>query len=98
MKARIKKGMVRIELPLINPPRESKSGKTLLVANSRGPRRTALRVDGKPVVINVSAYVRPDGYVRETEISGGKMRRSLRPKQKRSKPKTHVLQVPHRKR
>lgn len=98
MKARIKKGMVGIELPLINPPRESKSGKTLIVASSWGPKRTALRVDGKPVVINVSAYVRPDGYVRKTEIPGGKMRRSLRPKQKRSKPKAHALHVPHRKR
>jgi len=96
MKSKIIKGKLRIELPLINPPKESKSKKTLLVASSRG--RTSLRVDGKPVVINVNAYVRPDGYVRKTEIPGGRMRRGLRPKQKRSKPKAHALRVPHRRR
>lgn len=60
MKSKIRNGILITEVPLISPPRESKSGKTLLVATSQGPRRTALRVDGKPVVINVNAWTRPE--------------------------------------
>ena len=67
MKSKIRNGMLIIEVPLTNPPKETKSRKTILVATSRGPRRTALRVDGKPVVVNVNAYVRPDGYVAKAE-------------------------------
>lgn len=87
MKGKITRGMLRIESPLINPPKESKSGKTLLVATSHGPKRTALRVDGKPVVINFIAYVRPDGYVRKARTPQRKVRTVRRAQ--RSKPKAH---------
>jgi hypothetical protein len=69
MKIRNRKGMLVITVPLINPPRKSKSGKTLLAASSSGPRRTKLRVNDKPVIAIVTAYVRPDGYVKRTRIA-----------------------------
>jgi hypothetical protein len=61
MKARIRKGMLVITLPLIVPPRLSGSGKRLLVATSRGGRRTGLKYGKKPVYVNANAYFRPDG-------------------------------------
>ena len=60
MKTRLRKGMLVVTLGLIDPPRKSKSGKTLLIATSRGVRRTALRRSGKPVYVNANAFVRPD--------------------------------------
>ncbi len=68
MKVKKRKGMLVISLPLIDPPKESKSGKTLLVASSNGPRRTSINVDNKPVTVIVAAYVRPDGYVKRTRV------------------------------
>ena len=56
---------MHITLPVINPPRKSKSGKTLLIASSNGPKRTSLKADGKPAVVMVTAYVRPNGYVKQ---------------------------------
>jgi hypothetical protein len=67
MNSKIRKGMLITEVPLINPPKESKSGKTVLVATSKGPRRTRLRVDGKPVFVIVNAFVRPDEYLRKAK-------------------------------
>ena len=95
MKSKIRSGMLIIELPLINPPKESASRKTLLVATSGGAKRTALRVDGKPVVINVNGYVRPDGYV-----SKAKRQKKIRTVQPvpRSKPKHSAPLLPHHRR
>ena len=60
MKARRRKGMLIITLPLIDPPRPSKSGKRLLVATSRGFRRTSLKVSNQPVAVSVNASIHPD--------------------------------------
>jgi len=65
MKVRKRKGMLVITLPVVDPPMKSKSGKTVLVATSKGPRRTAVKSNGQPVVVNVNAYIRPPGYVRK---------------------------------
>lgn len=59
MKARRRKGMLIFSLPLIDPPRPSKSGKRLLVATSRGGRRTSLRSHGRPIFVNANVYIRP---------------------------------------
>jgi len=59
MKARFRKGMLVIELPLLDTPRLSASGKRLLIATSRGGRRTCLKIDKKSVVANANAYIRP---------------------------------------
>jgi hypothetical protein len=60
MKVRIRNGKLTITLPVIDPPRPSKSGKRLLVATSRGVRRTSSRIGKKPVYVNANAFVRPN--------------------------------------
>ncbi len=47
-----------IRMPLQTPQR-SASGKTLVVASSRGNVETTAQVDGKPVTVGVNAYIRP---------------------------------------
>jgi hypothetical protein len=59
MKVTIRKGILTTKLPLISPARKSKSGKTLVVASSCGPRKTAQRIEGKPIIVNVAAWIRP---------------------------------------
>jgi hypothetical protein len=97
MKAKIRGGLLVVKLPLMDTPKESKSGKTLLVASSQGPRRTAARFDDKPLIVNVTAYVRPDGYVRKVEILGKKRAGTVR-RVRRPKPKAHLPFVPRHKR
>lgn len=46
-----------IRIPVENPPRPSKSGKTLIVATSSGNVTTDCTVDGKQVVIGLNAYI-----------------------------------------
>jgi len=45
-----------IRLPL-QPPTPSASGKTLVVATTRGNRPTSAVIDGKPVTVGVNAYI-----------------------------------------
>ena len=58
MKATIKDNILHIEIPL-HAPRPSATGKTLTVASSRGNQPTEARVDGKPVIIGLNAYIKP---------------------------------------
>ncbi len=46
-----------IRLPLNPTPTPSASGKTLVVASSRGNKRTDLEVQGQAVMIGVNAYI-----------------------------------------
>lgn len=46
-----------IRIPMQNPPQPSASGKTLVVASSRGNKVTEATVDGKQVVIGLNAYI-----------------------------------------
>lgn len=89
MKAKFRKGMLIVKVPLIIPPIKSKSGKTLIVAGSNGPRRTALRIDEKPVVVIVSAYIRPDGQkeAERTKRKANSVGRAAR----KSKPQAHAV-------
>lgn len=73
MKAKLRNGMLIIKLPLVIPPKVSKSGKTLLVASSRGVRRTVLRVDGKPICITVNAFIRSNETIRQAKSSQAKV-------------------------
>ena len=66
MKTRISNQTLRVALPLIDPPKKSGSGKTFVVATSRGPRRTALKVGGKNVIVIVTAYIHTDKNTRQT--------------------------------
>ena len=57
MKATIEGNELVIRLPLNRPPVPSSSGKTLVVASTRGNRQTDAVIDGRPVVVGVNAYV-----------------------------------------
>lgn len=46
-----------IRLPL-QAPAPSASGKTLVVASTRGNQETTAQVAGKPVILGVNAYIR----------------------------------------
>jgi hypothetical protein len=76
MKVGFRKGMLVIELQVLDPPQLSASGKTLVVATSRGGRRTSVKIDKKSVVANVNAYIRPNEpqNKKKTEISKSKLR------------------------
>ena len=58
MKTTIKDNILLIEIPLHNP-RPSATGKTLTVASSKGNQPTEARIDGKPVIVGVNAYIKP---------------------------------------
>lgn len=76
VKVKIRKGMLVIELPVLDPAQVSASGKRLLIATSRGGRRTSLKIDKKSVVVNVNAYIRPNEpqNKKKREISKSKLR------------------------
>ena len=57
MNAEIKGKQLIITMDL-ETPHPSASGKTLVVASSRGNKVTTATVDGQPVIIGVNAYIR----------------------------------------
>jgi len=58
MTVEIKGNKLCIEIDL-EKPTPSSSGKTLVVASSRGNATTTAMVDGKPVIIGLNAYIKP---------------------------------------
>ena len=56
MKVTIENKELVIRIPLCEP-RPSSTGKTLVVASSGGGMKTTAQVDGKPVTVNLSAYI-----------------------------------------
>lgn len=58
MKATIKDGKLLIEIEM-QKPAPSSTGKTLVIASSRGGQATTATVDGKPVKVNISAWIAP---------------------------------------
>ena len=48
--------MLVIRIP-IRTPTPSASGKTLVVASTRGNQKTAVQIDGKDLYLGVNAYV-----------------------------------------
>lgn len=56
MKVEIKNGRIIISLKLWKPT-ASKSGKTLLVATTRGVRRSGVKVGGRWVRVNANAFI-----------------------------------------
>jgi len=56
MKVTIEGKELVIRIP-IGKPVESKSGKTMVVASSRGCIRTDTMVDGQPLTVSVNAFV-----------------------------------------
>ncbi len=45
----------------IKPPTPSSSGKTLVVASTRGNQKTAVQIDGKDLYLGINAYVYEEG-------------------------------------
>jgi hypothetical protein len=58
MKVEIRDKKLCIEIDL-EKPTPSSSGKTLVVASTRGNTVTDVEVDGKPVTIGLNAYIKP---------------------------------------
>lgn len=58
MTVEIKGNKLCIEIDL-EKPTPSASGKTLVVASTRGNAVTTAMVDGKPVTIGLNAYIKP---------------------------------------
>ncbi len=57
MKAEIKGNELIITVEM-QKPTPSASGKTLVVASSRGNQVTTATVDGKPVIVGLNAYIK----------------------------------------
>jgi len=60
MDARIEDNTVVIEIPL-EKPRLSSTGKTLLIASSRGVQRSTARLKGKTISFVANAFIETDG-------------------------------------
>ena len=58
MKVEIKNKKLYIEIDL-EEPTPSSSGKTLVVASTHGNTATTAEVNGKPVTIGLTAYIKP---------------------------------------
>ena len=59
MKVEIKGNKLVIEIEMEDPPSPSASGKTMVVASSRGNVVTTAMVNNKPVTIGLNAYIKP---------------------------------------
>jgi len=56
MQVTIKNNVLTLEIPMQRPA-PSASGKTLVVASSRGNQVTTASVDGKPITVGFNAYI-----------------------------------------
>jgi hypothetical protein len=74
MEARIEDGKLVIELSL-EKPRPSSTGKTLLVASTRGVQRTTARLKGKTISMVVNAFIPRDRDMSEQREKPFGMRR-----------------------
>ena len=59
LNAKIIDGKLVVEIPVNDKLAQSSSKKTLLVASCGRPQRTDAFIDGKPIYININAYVYP---------------------------------------
>jgi hypothetical protein len=57
MKVTIENGELIIRLPLNKPPVPSATGKTLVVASTRGNQPTQAVVNGQNVIVGLNAYI-----------------------------------------
>ncbi len=58
MQVAIRDNKLCIEIDL-EEPKPSASGKTLVVASTRGNVTTEAQINGKPVVLGLNAYIKP---------------------------------------
>jgi len=71
MLGRVKGKKLVIEIRL-QEPEPSRSGKTMIVGSTRGPRKSTVNVAGKPVFVNANAYIYPDKPADPAPTAGGK--------------------------
>jgi hypothetical protein len=57
MQAEIKGKQLIVTIDMNNPPIPSASGKTLVVASTRGNQASTVQINGKPVIIGLNAYI-----------------------------------------
>lgn len=57
MEAQINNGVLTIKIQVNESPVPSATGKTLVVASSRGNKPTSVQVNGKPLVVGLNAYI-----------------------------------------
>lgn len=57
MKVELKDGNLIISIPVQTPPTPSASGKTLVVASTRGNVKTGVMVQGKEITLGLNAYI-----------------------------------------
>lgn len=72
MKVRRRNGNLVITLPLLDEPRLSKSGKSLLMASTRGVRRSKLKVNSRRILYVANVFAYPDGESRSASGSARK--------------------------
>ena len=58
MEVRIEGNKLHIIATIQNPPMPSASGKTLVIATSRGNQTTTATVNGSPVTVGFNAYIK----------------------------------------
>jgi hypothetical protein len=56
--AAIEDGFLVIKVPMNSTPVRSATGKTMVVASSHGNKETEVQVEGQPVIVGVTAYIR----------------------------------------
>lgn len=56
--ATVEDGYLVVRVPLNDTPTRSASGKTLVVASTRGNKVTDVQIKGKNVVVGVNAYIK----------------------------------------
>lgn len=60
MDAKIEDGKLKIEIPVVEPAKPSKSGKTLLLATTGGNQPTGLHIDKQRVYLGLTAFYYPE--------------------------------------
>ena len=57
MEAKLIENKLHITIDINDPPRPSKSGKTLVVASTHGNQTTTAEYNGKPITVGLNAYI-----------------------------------------
>ena len=84
MNAKVIDGQLVISLPM-ETPTPSASGKTLIVASSRGVRSSTVKVDGKDVCVVANAFIYADSVEKQHQEKVEKARTGEKRLKKRGK-------------
>jgi hypothetical protein len=76
MNVRRRNGNLVITVPLFDEPHRSKTGKSLVVAGSRGLRKSKLKVDGFNIFYSANAFYYPVARPRLASLKAKKRHRA----------------------